>query len=100
MTVFDFLFFDKKNRYLKWSDALKWMVIPLIYIIFIFLRALFIETGTEGIVVYPYYFIDVDKNGIFRVLINIAGVVIAFIVFSYLMMFLDIVIGKLGKKSK
>lgn len=87
------LFADKKRT--VWWHPFAWTVIPLAYFAFAIVRAQLggpILGGTSS--QYPYFFIDIDAYGLAMVLRNVAGIVLAFLVLSYLL----IGIGKLLAK--
>jgi hypothetical protein len=56
---------------LRWSDAVRWLAFPLVYMAYTLVRG-FISHW------YPYYFIDVDTIGLSRALIHAAGLLLAF----------------------
>jgi hypothetical protein len=56
---------------LRWSDAVRWLSFPLVYMVYTLARG-FISHW------YPYYFIDVDTIGLSRALIHAAGLFLAF----------------------
>lgn len=56
---------------LRWSDAVRWLAYPLVYMAYILARG-FISHW------YPYYFINVDTIGLSRALIHAAGLLFAF----------------------
>ncbi len=60
---------------LRWSDALRWTGIPLLYLGYALARA-----NADGF--YPYFFIDVSQLGWLKVLGNAAGMLIAFLVLA------------------
>jgi hypothetical protein len=63
---------------LKWKNAWPWLLYPLIYTV-----CVFIFGGITGS--YPYPFIDLTQLGPLKTLINVAGVAILFLAFSYLL---------------
>ena len=64
-------FFAPKNS-LKWKYSLYWLLVPAVYFVYVIIR------GTiDGF--YPYPFLDPNKLGYTRMLLNAAGVGIAFI---------------------
>lgn len=63
---------------LKWKDAWPWLLYPLIYTIYVFIFGAI--TGF-----YPYPFIDLTQLGLSKTMINVAGVALLFLVFSYLL---------------
>lgn len=82
------LVFGLKNN-LKWRDVFRWLLYPLIYIIFILARG-----AVSGF--YPYPFINVHQIGLEKALINAFGITIAFVVTSLIV----VAIGKfMNKKS-
>lgn len=56
---------------LRWSDAVRWLAYPLVYMVYTLARG-FVSHW------YPYYFIDVDTIGLSRALIHAAGLLFAF----------------------
>jgi hypothetical protein len=56
---------------LRWSDAVRWLAYPLVYMAYTLARG-FVSHW------YPYYFIDVDTIGLSRALIHAAGLLLAF----------------------
>ena len=69
-----FLFVPKET--LKWKNILPWLIYPLIYCIYSLIRGAIVEF-------YPYPFIDISVLGFNRVLFNIGGLVILFLVISF-----------------
>jgi hypothetical protein len=80
-------FFVPKDS-LRWKHALLWLVCPAIYFIYMLIRG-----AIDGF--YPYTFLDPDKLGYSRMLLNAAGVGIGFIAAGLL----SVVIGRSQKKS-
>ena len=77
------LIFVLKDR-LQWKDVWPWLIFPLVYLIFILIRGSF-----SGF--YPYPFIDMDRLGVQKTLINALGIAILFLVVSLVL----VGIGKL-----
>ena len=69
---------------LQWKTALRWLIYPVVYVVVMLGRG-----ALSGF--YPYPFIDVTVLGYPRVLLNGFGLIIAFLLLS----FLFIAIGKL-----
>ncbi len=71
--VFWFLFVPKKD--LHYKQFLPWLIYPLVYVIY---------TAVYGAITgyYPYPFVNVTELGYSRVLINAAGLLLAFSVLS------------------
>ena len=57
---------------LRWSDAVRWLTFPVVYMAYTLVRG-FISHW------YPYYFIDVDTIGLSRSLIHSAALLLAFL---------------------
>ena len=75
------LFFVPKGKIL-WKSVLAWLLYPLFYLIFILI------CGPSSSF-YPYPFIDVSKIGYNKMLINSAGMLLAFLVVSILFITLN-----------
>lgn len=73
---------------LKWSSFWPWLIYPLVYVIYVFIRGAF-----SGF--YPYPFLDVTKVGYPKVLTNSLGITLAFVAVSLLF----IGIGKWRNKT-
>ena len=73
---------------LRWSDAVRWLAYPLVYMVY---------TVARGLVThwYPYYFIDIDTIGWSRALIHAGALLLAF----FGMGLLFIAIGRLTARS-
>lgn len=74
--VLYWLFFAEKDR-LVWKNAFPWMLYPLIYGVLVIFRGSF-----SGF--YPYPFIDMDKLGSNKTLINIAVFIVVFLASGWL----------------
>ncbi|MRG46029.1 hypothetical protein GFS24_12950 [Chitinophaga sp. SYP-B3965] len=68
--VYWLLFVPKDT--LKWNSLLPWLIYPLVYIVYVFIRGSF-----SGF--YPYPFLDVSAIGISKALINSIGIAALFI---------------------
>ncbi|MBQ7104511.1 MAG: Pr6Pr family membrane protein [Bacilli bacterium] len=91
MFVLDWILFYER-RQTKWYYPLLSILVPLIYVIFIYLRA-FILNG-KGEVIYPYFFFNINEIGLMGVGKWILILLITFIVIGYLIYFLDKIIKK------
>ena len=97
MTILDYILFDKKGIY-KNIDPILWLIIPLIYFLFIFIRAKLGGELSNGSY-YPYFFIDINKYGMKTVLKNALFITIAFTILGYIELFIDRLILKLSSKK-
>ena len=93
LAIADWILFLPHGR-LRAKDAALWLIYPIAYAVFIFIRA---EVGAPfyGTTRYPYPFIDVDILGGWVALIVIA-MAVAFYALGRLFVFLD---GKLAVKT-
>ncbi|XGV97865.1 MAG: Pr6Pr family membrane protein [Leptolyngbya sp. BL-A-14] len=84
--LIEWLFFTPKS-YLRWNDALRWLVFPLGFAAWaLFWGAIF------GF--YPYPFIDVTKLGYPQVLLNSVLMAIGFLTVGLLLVVIDRVLGR------
>lgn len=83
MIWLDYILFQIKGKFCKW-DPLKWVCAPILYFIFIMIRAKQVTStySSRGVVRYPYFFLDIDTYGI--------GYVISYVAFFAL---LSLVVG-------
>ena len=89
-----FLFYERKNC--KWNYPLISVSFPLGYAIFLLIHAAILKfdssiltpTG-KGILIYPYFFVNLDKLGVPGVLMWVAILSVAFIAIGYLFYGLD-----------
>lgn len=96
MVLLDFIVFAGKKK-LKLYQPLLWSGVPIVYLIFVFVRAAVgnaFETG-YGMSRYPYYFLDVDALGGKMVAVWIVAVLLFYVVLGYLILGIEkIVSGK------
>ncbi|MEO8664847.1 MAG: Pr6Pr family membrane protein [Ignavibacteria bacterium] len=78
--VYWILFVKKGSQ--KFMNSIKWLVYPLLYIIYILIRG-----AISGL--YPYHFIDVNILGYGEVFKNIFFLMIAYIVFGIVVVLFD-----------
>ncbi|GAB3389142.1 Pr6Pr family membrane protein [Lysobacter fragariae] len=57
---------------LLWSDLPRWLLMPLVYVVWVFVRGYWVHE-------YPYPFVDVDQLGIAVALRNCAGIFVLFL---------------------
>lgn len=102
MVFFDYIIFDEKGTY-KWYHPLTWTVIPLLYLGYIQIYNLFGGRfhGTDGAMVKaPYFFLDVEGNGLTYVLVSVLALLVAYIALSYVIMLFDKLANRLIKSVK
>ncbi|MGN0586025.1 MAG: Pr6Pr family membrane protein [Oscillospiraceae bacterium] len=86
MYIIDWVLFYEHKK-VKWHTPLLSLVIPLIYAIFIFIRAEIMHR--EGELVYPYFFLDVNTLGWGGVGVWIAVLIAGFIAVGYIFFMID-----------
>ena len=74
--VIFWLFFVPKEK-LGWAKAAKWLWFPLLYLVYVLIRGAIYHF-------YPYPFLNVDKLGYQRVIINSLLMIVAFVFFDML----------------
>ena len=76
--------FFEKTKSISYSQILKWLIYPLIYLIYILVRGNFSNF-------YPYPFVDVNAIGLRNVMINALGLLVLFTLTSAMFIY----VGKL-----
>jgi hypothetical protein len=72
---------------LKWGQAFKWLWVPFIYSVYIFIRGALSH-------LYPYPFLNVDELGVMQVVINCLVMLAAFLVIGFLFIWINRVMAK------
>ena len=62
---------SKKDKDIMYSDALKWLIIPFIYLLTIIIFGLTGYTYPDSLNNYPYFFLDTNKYGELIVIRNV-----------------------------
>lgn len=91
MFIADFLLFDE-HRTLKVTDPLKAVIIPLVYVVYIFILGASIKDFE-----YPYFFLDVNRLGYGGVVGWVAALVAVFVALGYLFWLYDKLVKTDGK---
>ncbi len=85
LTFAYWLFFADKSD-LSYKNAFIWTILPLIYCLYVFVRVklgiYFDKAKTQR---YPYDFLDADKYGFKRILVNIVVIYIVFVLLGLLL---------------
>lgn len=96
-----FLFYERKQS--KWYYPIASMGFPLAYVFFLLIQALILEFNTAIHIpttttplIYPYFFVNLETQGLPKVLMWIAILSVAFVVVGYIFYGLD----RLRKKNK
>lgn len=96
MFILNWVLFYKHGT-MKWYQPLLCLVMPLVYVVYIFVRAMLI-TDTANTLVYPYFFLNVNELGWGGVLAWIGVLLVAFVVIGYIFYGLNHLKG--GKKGR
>jgi hypothetical protein len=95
-----FLFRERRNC--KWYYPIASIAFPLVYVVFLLIQAIILKFDVSILIpttttplIYPYFFVNLDTQGVSGVLMWIGILSAAFVVVGYLFFALD----KLGKKN-
>ena len=95
-----FLFYERKKC--KWYYPIASIGFPIAYLVFIFIQAAIMGfdtsiliPGTTTPLIYPYFFVNLETQGVGGVIKWVINLLVAFVAVGYLFFGLD----KLGKKS-
>lgn len=98
MFVADWVMFYE-HRKVRWFYPLASTVFPIVYVIYIYIRASILGFDSEKHLLYPYFFLDINKQGISGVVLWIVILLVAFIVGGYAFMGIDRLL-KYSKKEQ
>lgn len=98
MTILDWILFSPKGLF-KWYDCLLWLLYPLCYLGYILFRGLtFPPSAFVNIPKWPYFFLNVDKLGLQKVLIIVCIYIVFILGLGLLIYFMDKLFLLLGNK--
>ena len=96
-----FLFYERKQS--KWYYPIASIGFPLAYVIFLLIQAIILDFDTSILIpttttplIYPYFFVNLETQGVPGVLMWIAILTVAFVAVGYLFYGLD----RLSKKAR
>ena len=93
MYVADWVMFYE-HRKTKWYYPLLSISFPIVYLLFVYVRAAVLGFDSENYFLYPYFFLDLDKQGIGGVAMWVGILFVAFVVVGYILFVIDWLIGK------
>ena len=93
-----FLFYERGN--IKTLYPIYSIAFPLVYVIFIFVRAWILGFDPTAPYIYPYFFLNLDELGVIGVGKWVAILTVGFIVVGFIFYGIDKLLGKLASKSK
>ena len=95
-----FLFYERKKC--KWYYPIASVTFPLVYVIFLLIQAIILKFNTSILIpttttplIYPYFFVNLDTQGVSGVLMWIGILAVAFVAVGFLFLCLD----RLSKKE-
>ena len=97
MYLLDWILFYEHKK-IRWYYPLISVSFPVLYAIFIFIRAWILDFNPEAPYIYPYFFLDLNELGVFGVLKWIGILSLVFIVVGYLIFGLDKI--RIKRKNK
>ena len=93
LSVFDWVLFDKKGRYTLKSPLI-WVILPDLYFVFATIYGFAGGQRYYGGSRFPYFFIDFDALGVWKVLAYTAVLNVLFAALGYVFYLADRVVGK------
>ena len=93
MYLIDWILFYEHKK-IKWYYPLVSVSFPVIYAIFIFIRAWILDFNPEAPYIYPYFFLNLDELGVVGVVKWIGILSVVFVIIGYIMFIIDKVLKK------
>ena len=97
--VFDWILFYEHGR-VKWTYPLYSTIFPLMYLAFIYIRAWMVGFNLNVPKLYPYFFINLDEQGVAGVVRWVIILLVAFIVLGYVLMGIDRALGSSRRNGR
>ena len=88
MYLIDWILFYEHKK-IKWHYPLISVAFPVIYAIFIFIRAWILDFNPEAPYIYPYFFLNLNELGVGGVIKWISILSVIFIIIGYVIYGLD-----------
>lgn len=105
MFTFDYILFYEHGK-VKWYYPILSTIFPLLYAVFIYIHAAIRNfdssiyyPGRNDPFIYPYFFLNLDKYGVVGVAKYIVIILIVFVVFGYIIVMIDKLLGKVINKK-
>lgn len=98
LIIIDYILFENKGNFKK-AYPITWTFLPTAYGVFVYLFSFFGGKfySIGGSRKYGYSFLDIEKNGILRVVLNVLSIIAIVILLGILLVYVD---KKLSKKKK
>ena len=97
--VFDWILFYEHGR-VKWTYPLYSTIFPLMYLAFVYIRAWMVGFNLNVPKLYPYFFINLDEQGVAGVVRWVVILLVAFIVLGYVLMGIDRALGSSRRNGR
>ena len=91
MYVLDWLLFYEHKK-IRWFYPLASVILPLLYVAFVFTRAAIVNFNPDVPYLYPYFFLNIDKLGVAGVGKWVAILFAGFIILGYIFYIIDRII--------
>jgi hypothetical protein len=91
MYVLDWLLFYEHKK-IRWFYPLASVILPLLYVAFVFTRAAIVNFNPDVPYLYPYFFLNIDKLGVAGVGKWVAILFAGFIILGYIFYIIDKII--------
>ena len=105
MFTFDYVLFYEHGK-VKWNYPILSAIFPLLYAAFIYIHAAIYKfdssiyyPGRKDPFIYPYFFLNLDKYGVAGVTKNIVVMLAGFVIFGYIIVFIDKLLGRIINKK-
>jgi hypothetical protein len=91
MYILDWLLFYEHKK-VRWFSPLASIVFPLLYVVFIYVRAAILNFNPEAPYIYPYFFLNLETQGIAGVAKWVVMLFAGFIALGYIFYGIDKII--------
>ena len=88
MYVLDWLLFYEHKK-VKWYYPITSVIFPMLYVVFVYIRAAFFGFNPQVPYIYPYFFLNLETQGVSGVAKWIAILVVGFILLGYIFCLID-----------
>ena len=88
MYVLDWVLFYEHKK-VKWYYPITSVIFPMLYVVFVYIRAAFLGFNPQVPYIYPYFFLNLETQGVSGVAKWIAILVAGFILLGYIFCLID-----------
>lgn len=97
MYVFDWLLFYEHKK-VRWFYPIASVIFPVLYVVFVYIRAAILNFNPEAPYIYPYFFLNLETQGIAGVAKWVVILFAGFIALGYIFYGIDKLIKSNGKE--